>query len=126
NRLAILSALADDQANALKAAYTPDRLGVVTTTQSILRSHTHSKEHSDGTGQSDEQQIGVVGDVSLGQGQEHLNFGPLPTGGAPFTGVTLTTGSPGSGSIDLQEGTSGQDTTSRGSAHEHQKIINTD
>ena len=82
NRLAILSALADDQANALKAAYTPDRLGVVTTTQSILHSHTDSEGHSHGTGQSNEEQIGVTEDVSPREPNEPAKFAPpLPAGG---------------------------------------------
>jgi biotin carboxyl carrier protein len=114
NRLAILSSLADDQASALRSAYISDgRTGVVKTTGSILNSSTQSGGQSSETGQSNLESVGTVVSGTI----------PLPPGsGAPFAGWTF----PGPDTLQLEQGTSGENTTSTARSSEHQMIVNTD
>ncbi|HEY1892391.1 MAG TPA: HlyD family efflux transporter periplasmic adaptor subunit [Steroidobacteraceae bacterium] len=114
NRLAILSSLADDQATALRSAYISDgRTGVVKTTGSILNSSTQSGGQSSESGQSNLESVGTVVSGTI----------PLPPGsGAPFAGWTF----PGPDTLQLEQGTSSDSTTSTARSSEHQMIVNTD
>jgi biotin carboxyl carrier protein len=91
NRLAILSALADNQANALKAAYTSDgRLGVVKTTGSVLASTTTSEDTATTTSQDTStttsqdftSQSGTTSQTGQTV-QQDLNFGAITSGNIP-------------------------------------------
>jgi biotin carboxyl carrier protein len=116
SRLLALSALADQQASELATAYSLDgRTGVVRTTNSTLDSTTRSRGESKETGQSNEENVSL--DLPVAG-----NLPNPPSGGASFAGWTWQ----GPSNVELQEGSSGEKTTSTGSAREHQTIVNTD
>ena len=125
NRLAVLSSLAQQQADALKDAYehsTPPRTGVVRTTSSVLHSTT-SGGGSKVTGQTDMEQL--VDDVApdtelIPPAPGGALPGPLsfdPSGKGTFTYLPVAT---------LQEGSSGETVTNTGEIEQNQKITNTD
>jgi hypothetical protein len=126
DRLAKLIKLAQQQANALEAAYAGDgRKGVVKHTGSAMLSHTDSSGHTDSTGHSAHTGQHIEEDF----GDTDSPFGPPPLGGAPLEGrVDLPKGA----SPLIHEGTSGDHTdsgdrtASGGSATEEQTIVNTD
>lgn len=126
NRLAVLSALANDQANALKAAYTADqRLGVVKHTHSILDSLTLSRGASASSGSA--QSTGQNADISAGIPAVAGTL-PDPKPGGTWGGLKWT----GLVNVDVAEATTGDNTTStsrtgsRAAAAEWQAIVNTD
>jgi hypothetical protein len=130
NRLAILTALATDQANALKAAYTADnRLGVVKRTYSVLESVTKSGEITGETSTATE--TGFTNEAGLGATLNPGNVLPsLPTG-STNAGVGFTKGNVYE-SGELTESVVNDQTTTRGGsgskglAVERQLIVNTD
>jgi hypothetical protein len=126
NRLAVLSAIANDQANALKAAYTADgRLGVVKTTTSLLDSITSTRGASKDLESASE--TGQTADVSV---SEPNVAGNIP---APGTGGTFPPlGFSGPANVTIEEARSGNTTSSSGTSRsaelalERQIIANTD
>jgi hypothetical protein len=130
-RLAVLSALANDQFSALKTAYTSDgRMGVVKTTNSVLNSATKS------SGKASEQSTGNSSETGQ-TNEEVVNVGLIsgtipnpPGGGQSFAGWHGT----GPWGVELEDGTSGEtgqtsgsDTSqSSGSATQYETIVNTD
>jgi biotin carboxyl carrier protein len=116
NRLLALSALAEEQANALSSAYSVDgRTGVVRTTDSTLQSTTRSFGRSAEQGQENQE------DVTLDSPEAGSIPNP-PAGGESFAGWTWQ----GYSTVELQEGTSSDETRSAGAALEFQTIANTD
>jgi HlyD family secretion protein len=113
-RLAVLSALSEDQMQQLKNAYQNDgRTDVVRTTDSVLASTLDSSGSSTTIGQSIEKTADFL------------------TGGATFPppqpGSSLTIGTPDNPvKEDFQEGRSNLSSTSTGSASSRQTIVNTD
>jgi hypothetical protein len=134
NRLAILSAIANDQFNDLKAAYTADgRLGVVKTTESNLNSTTESTDETTGSSSQKTQERGSANeDDETAQVGTSNHLWNLPAGGGSLAGGGFT------GSVPIEDtlgestsGESGSSTgqdSSRGSgaATERQTIVNTD
>jgi hypothetical protein len=136
-RLAVLSAIANDQFNELKAAYTSDgRLGVVKNTQSVLDSTTENTYQTSGSSSQKTTETGSTDEMSLSSADVNPadKLLPLPAGGGSIVGAGFT-GS-GDGHIDalFQEGTSGEtsnttgkdSSTGSGESTESQRIINTD
>lgn len=142
NRLSILSALADNQAAALKTAYTSDsRLGVVKTTGSVLTSTTTSEDTSTTTSKDSTSESGKSSQSSQTE-EEDINLGlvsgtlvnPPPDGGLITFHVSAPVG------LDLHETTEGitgtssgssssqgqASTDSQGRAEQSQTIVNTD
>jgi len=117
NRLVTLSSLASLQATQLNTAYTSDgRTGVVKTTKSILESEMTSSASSKESGQTNMEAMASA--VST-----PTSLPPLPAGGgaiaASFTGPLAVNES-------FDEGTSSLQSSSRGTASQHQTIENTD
>jgi biotin carboxyl carrier protein len=138
NRLAILSALADDQANELKAAYTSDnRTGVVKTTNSALQSTTETAGYTSETGSSTQSgsitEYGQSNDESIGIPDVSGTINPPPAGGGTIpwsvneaVNVDLDYGTSKETSTSNGSSTSNDRSTSYGSAQELQTIVNTD
>jgi hypothetical protein len=134
NRLAVLSGLASNQFNELKAAYTADgRLGVVKTTQSVLKSTTVTSETSVGGSSEKTHETSSTDQRSLTDTVlPPFELGQLPAGGGSMAGYGFT----GDALVNVtdQEGTSGETSTTTGSdasvgssyAGENQTIVNTD
>lgn len=119
-RLALLAGLALEQQDLLQHAYSSDgRPAVVMTTKSVLKSETHSHGSSGETGQSSE----IAQEFTSANGlPEGGNISSPPASGAPLPEWNSTAPA----TVDLQEGSSSNTSTSKGSAHEHQTIVNTD
>lgn len=134
NRLAVLSAIANDQFNELKAAYTADgRLGVVKNTESVLNSTTESTDQTSGSTSQQTQEQGSTDEQGLAAQVNTSNkLISLPKGGGSMAGTGFT----GSLPIDesVEESTSGESSSttgrdlsySSGYASEQQTIVNTD
>jgi hypothetical protein len=134
NRLAVLSAIATDQFNELKAAYTADgRLGVVKNTESVLDSRTETTQQDADYISQQTQERGSTDDQSVAaQVSTADKLDPLPAGGGSMTGVGFTGPNP----IDesFAESTSGSNATTTGvdtstgwsESSENQTIVNTD
>jgi hypothetical protein len=134
NRLAVLSAIATDQFNELKAAYTADgRLGVVKTTESVLDSRTETIQQDSDTISQQTQERGSTDDQSVAaQVSTSDKLDPLPAGGGSMAGAGFTGPNP----IDesFAESTSGSNATTSGvdtssgwsESNENQTIVNTD
>ncbi len=126
NRLAILSSLAEDQAAALKAAYTSDGLlGVVKHTHSILGSTTITKGHSNELGSSSQSGSTTEEGFNMGVVSGTIQ-GPPPDGQILPWNVNHPVG------MVLNDATSGETGSNKSFTHnwekavEKQGIVNTD
>jgi hypothetical protein len=136
NRLAILTAIANDQFTELKNAYTADaRLGVVKTTQSVLNSTTESSDSTrGGSSQSTSEQGASTGESLTDDVVATQKLTSLPKGTSPSLAGSGYSGGSYIPVMDVQEGTSGETATTTGSdsssgsgyATEAQTIVNTD
>ena len=134
DRLSALSAIASNQFNELKTAYTADgRLGVVRNTESVLNSATESSYQSAGSTSQQTKEQGSTDEQSLtAQANTSDKFLNLPAGGGSEAGLGFT----GSLPIEetIQQSTSGEQSSmtgrdsSKGSGYaaEQQMIVNTD
>jgi hypothetical protein len=128
-RLATLQSLAQEQSDALSAAYIADgRIDVVKTTNSVLVSTTQSTEESQQSGTST--QTGQTEEEGITQGgDEHFALNPLPPGGVP--GPTTLSGD-NKENVTLQISSSGASGTTSETSHrtgqatQSQTITNTD
>jgi hypothetical protein len=117
NRLATLSKISQSQADNLEEAYKEDdKLGVVKVTTSLLDSTV------DSTGNSKE--IGATNfESGAADGRPAQIINKPPAGSGPWT---PSFGGPPDVRIEFQQGTSGVNSNSAGTAEEHQSIASTD